>query len=48
MAFSVEIVNVKNGARMCTIDRLPSNATISDVKTRLAEKYSVYYKDRQS
>jgi len=33
---------------MCTIDRLPSHATIADVKTRLASQYSVYYTDRQS
>ena len=47
MAYSVEIINTQTGKRMCTLERLPSKATISDVKEKLASQYSVYYRDRQ-
>lgn len=48
MAYSVEIVNASTGKAMCTLERLPSKATISDVKERIKAQFSVYYRDRQS
>ena len=47
MTYSVEIVDAKSGKKMATVDRLPSSATIGDVKDKLVIQYSIYYKDRQ-
>ena len=48
MVYTVKIIKADSGKRMCTLEKLPSNSTVSDVKDCLAAKYSLYYPDRQS
>ena len=48
MVYTVKIINADSGKRMCTLEKLPSKTTVSDVKDCLAAKYSLYYPDRQS
>ena len=44
----VEIINMENGEKLCTLERVPSTTTIRELKELFERKFPAYYPERQA